>query len=144
VVGNCSTGFGYSGTVVEATLVVQGNGTVVLKVQRFRPVIGKNLESRRGNWYRMFTAERMRKQLTHKEVDIFSVRMSLEFETQLAQIPNPHLRFIRPSSDNMMTVPSRSDFVASFGKFEVLYEFESSFDMFPLFSFPFLRCAFPD
>ena len=86
----------------------------------------------------------MRKQLTHKEVHIFSVGMPLELETQLVQIPNPHLRFIRPSSNNMMSVPSRSDFVASFRKFEVLYEFESSFDMFPLFPFPFLRCALAD
>ena len=70
--------------------------------------------------------------------------MSLELEAQLAQIPNPHLRFIRPSGNNMMSIPSRSDFVASFGKFEVLYEFEGSFDMFPLFPFPFLRRAFPD
>ena len=92
----------------------------------------------------MFAVERIREQLTHKEVDIFSVRMSLELETQLVQIPNAHLRFIRPSSDNVMPIPSRFDFVASFGKFEVLYEFEGSFDMFPLFSFPFLRRAFPD
>ena len=32
VVGNCSTGFGYSCAVVEATLVVQRNGAVVLKM----------------------------------------------------------------------------------------------------------------
>jgi len=32
VVGNCPAGFGYSRAVIEATLVVQGNGTVVLKV----------------------------------------------------------------------------------------------------------------
>jgi len=88
--------------------------------------------------------ERMPKQLTHKEIDVFSVRVSLELETQLVQIPNPHLRFIRPSSNNMVSVPSRLDFVAGFWKFEVLDEFESSFDMFPLFPFPLLRRAFPD
>jgi len=88
--------------------------------------------------------EWMRKQLTHKEVDVFSVRVSLELETQLVQIPNPHLGFIRPSSNDMVSVPSRFDFVASFGKFEVLYEFEGPFDMFPLFPFPLLRCAFPN
>jgi len=86
----------------------------------------------------------MRKQLTHKEVDVFSVRMSLELETQLVQIPNTHLGFIRPSSDSMMSIPRSPDFVASLGKFEVLYQFEGSFDMFPLFSFPLLRRAFPN
>lgn len=84
------------------------------------------------------------KRLTHKEVDVFSVRMSLKLETQLVQIPNAHLGLIRPSGNDMMSVSSRSDFVASFGKFKVLYEFEGSFDMFPLFSLPFLRNAFPD
>lgn len=88
--------------------------------------------------------ERVRKQLTHKEVNVFSVRMSLKLETQLTQIPNPHLRLIRPSSNDMVSVPSSFDFVASFRKFEVLYEFEGSFDMFPLFPFPLLRCAFPN
>ena len=89
-------------------------------------------------------AERRRKELTHKEIYVLGVRMSLELETQLVQIPNPHLRLIRPSSNDMMSVPSRSNFVAGFWKFEVLYEFEGSFDMFPLFSFPLLRRAFPD
>ena len=32
VVGNCSTGFGYACAVVEPTLVMQRNRTVVLKV----------------------------------------------------------------------------------------------------------------
>ena len=32
MVGNRSTGFGYACAVVEAALVVEGNGTVVLKV----------------------------------------------------------------------------------------------------------------
>lgn len=89
-------------------------------------------------------AERRRKELTHKEIYVLGVRMSLELETQLVQIPNPHLGLIRPSSNDMMPVPSSSDFVASFGKLEVLYELEGSFDMFPLLPFPFLRCAFPD
>jgi hypothetical protein len=84
----------------------------------------------------------MRKQLTHKEVDVFSVRMSLELETQLVQIPNPHLRFIRPSSNDMMSVPGRFDFVASFGEFEVLYEFEGPFDMFLCSRFPFFDARF--
>ena len=98
----------------------------------------------KGGQRRKFMAERVRKQLTHKEVDVFSVRMSLELETQLVQIPNPHLRFIRPSGDYMMSVPGGFDSVTSLGKFKVLYEFEGSFDMFSLFAFPFLRCAFPD
>ena len=32
MIGDRSTGFGYPRTVVEATLVVEGNGTVVLNV----------------------------------------------------------------------------------------------------------------
>ena len=95
-----------------------------------------NFESLRWN--------RCGNRLTHKEIDVLSVRMPLELEAQLVQIPNPHLRFIRPSGDDMMSVPGRSDFVASFGELEVLYEFEGSFDVFPLCPFPLLRCAFPD
>lgn len=70
--------------------------------------------------------------------------MSLELETQLVQIPNAHLGFIRPSSNDMVPVPSSSDFVASFGEFKMLDEFEGAFDMFSLFPFPLLRRAFPD
>ena len=76
--------------------------------------------------------------LTHKEIDIFSVRMSLKLETQLVQIPNPHLGFIGPGGDDMVSVPCRFYFVASFGEFEVLDEFEGSFYVFALFSFPLL------
>ena len=47
VVGNCSTSLGYSCAVVEAALVVQRNGAVVLEVECFCPVIRKNLGSRK-------------------------------------------------------------------------------------------------
>lgn len=70
--------------------------------------------------------------------------MSLELETQLVQIPNAHLRFIGPSSDNVVSVPSGFDFVASFWEFKVLYEFKGGFNMFSLFPFPLLGRAFPD
>ena len=89
-------------------------------------------------------AERRRKELTHKEIYVLGVRMSLELETQLVQIPNPHLGFVRSSRNNMVSVPSCFDFVASFRKFKMLDEFEGSFDMFPLRPFPFLRGTFPD
>jgi hypothetical protein len=46
VIGNCATGFWYARAVVEPALVVQRDRTVVLKMQRFRPVVRENLESR--------------------------------------------------------------------------------------------------
>lgn len=64
--------------------------------------------------------------------------MSLELETQLVQIPNPHLGFIGPSGDDMMPVPGSFYFVASLWEFEVLYEFEGSFYVFALLSFSLL------
>ena len=82
--------------------------------------------------------ERCGNRLTYNEINVFGVGMSLELETQLVQIPDPHLRFVRPSSNSVMSIPSGPDLVGGFGEFEVLYKFKGAFYMFPLLSFPLL------
>ena len=66
--------------------------------------------------------QHMGRRLTHKKVDILCVRMPFELQRELIQIPDPDLRFVRSSRDDMVSVPGRFYAVASLGEFEVLDE----------------------
>ena len=55
--------------------------------------------------------------------------MPLELESELVEVPDPHLRLIRPSGDCMVPIAGGPDPVARLGELEVLYEFNSTLDL---------------
>jgi len=71
----------------------------------------------------------------YSKVDIFRIRMSLEFESKLVEVVHSHLRLVNTGCDCMVTALGYFDPVAGFWEFKVLYEVYCAFKLFADSSF---------
>lgn len=84
-----------------------------------------------------------RKQLTYNKINVFRVCVSFEFESELVEVPYPHLGFVYAGRHYMVPIARGFYFVAGFGELESLDELDSSLDMLLDRAFSFRRRALP-
>ena len=64
---------------------------------------------------------------TYDEVDVLCIRVPLEFERELFEIPNAHLWFVCPCGNSMVSIARRFYSAARLGELEVLDELDGTF-----------------
>ena len=69
------------------------------------------------------------------KVDIFRIRVSLEFESQLVEVVHSYLRLVNTGCDCMVTAFGYFYPVTGFWEFKVLYEVYCAFKLFADSSF---------
>ena len=65
----------------------------------------------------------------YNEVHVLRVRMPLELERELVQIPDPHLGLVYPGGYGMMSVTSGPYAITGLGKLEVLNKVNGALDV---------------
>lgn len=87
----------YPSRVEDRAGSVNADASISLKMERLRPVVGKDLE-----------------------IYIFCIRNSLALQAQFEKVVNLESRLVGSCCKTVLTISSRSDLIASFGKVKVL------------------------
>ena len=113
------TEFRYPRPVVEATLGVKFDRSIILQHQDLRPVIRQHL------WRTLkLSFNGMYGRLTYNEIYILRIRVPLELERELIQIPHPQLRLVRSCRQCVSPIPRCRDLIARLWELETLDELD--------------------